>query len=296
MMQITRAQHFVWRKYLENWCVNNQLFTKNLNTGKIFSVNPKKLLKENYIYSIPILIFNELKEIERYVNQLSNSWSKDINFKFFLILSDLSILKALTQNDGDVDVTSYEKNGLEDFYTQIEYYGKDLISVKSIDDLEKILKFDQHKILTFILFQYTRTQNMRDKLRKQISSDSDNIRRAKELLTPIIMSNNVLCTPNQSVKFKILTNQTNFTFITSDQPASNLKYNGLDGTENVEEFVVMYPINPHLLLIIDFNSIDDQGIDIVSCDLETVLYYNKQIELNSNKFLISSNSEQFKNT
>lgn len=292
-MQITKAQHFVWRKYLENWCINNQLFTKDLSTGKIFNVNPKNFLKENYIYSIPILSFNELMEIERHVNQLSNSSSKDINFKFFKLLSDLSILKALTQIDDEVDVTSYEKNGLEDFYTQIEYYGKDLISVKSIDDLEEILRFDQNKILNFILFQYTRTQNMRDKLRKLISSEPENVRHAKELLTPIIMSNNVLCTPNQSVKFKILNNQTNLTFITSDQPASNLKYNSLDGAGNVEEFVVMYPINPHLLLIIDFNFNDDQGLDIVSCDSETVLYYNKQIELNSNKFLISSNSEQF---
>ncbi|WGQ15451.1 DUF4238 domain-containing protein [Sphingobacterium faecium] len=292
-MQITKAQHFVWRKYLENWCINKQLFTKDLSTGKIFNVNPQNFLKENYIYSIPILSFNELMEIERHVNQLSNSSSKDINFKFFKLLSDLSILKALTQIDDEVDVTSYEKNGLEDFYTQIEYYGKDLISVKSIDDLEEILRFDQNKILNFILFQYTRTQNMRDKLRKLISSEPENVRRAKELLTPIIMSNNVLCTPNQSVKFKILNNQTNLTFITSDQPASNLKYNSLDGAGNVKEFVVMYPINPHLLLIIDFNFNDDQGLDIVSCDSKTVLYYNKQIELNSNKFLISSNSEQF---
>ncbi|WFB64998.1 DUF4238 domain-containing protein [Sphingobacterium sp. WM] len=288
-MQITKAQHFVWRKYLENWCVNKQLFTKDLSTGKTFNVNPKNLLKENYIYRIPILTVNELIEIEAYVKKLSNNSAKDLNLIFFKIIKDLALLNFVTANNKNFDITPYEKNGLEDFYTKIENYGKELIEITSILELERLLKSHQDKILTFILFQYMRTQNMRNKLRALIIRDSENIRLAKELLTPIIIANNILCATNNSVKFKILNNQTNTTFITSDQPASNLKKDQVDEHENVEELVVMYPLNPRMLLIIDFNC-DKTNIEIVTCDIETILYYNNQIVFNANKFLISSES------
>jgi len=288
-MQITKGQHFVWRKYLENWCTNGELFIKELNTERVFNTNPKNILKENFIYKIPILAIPELTEIEAYVKQLSSDSSKDLNLIFFNVVKKIAFLNIATLEKENFDITPYSKEGLEDFYTRIEKYGRELVSVKSATDLESLLKGSLDQIKFFVLFQYMRTQNMRNNLRNLIKSDDKNIRLAKELLTPIILVNNIICSSNETLNFTILNNQTDVPLITSDQPASNIKGNELDGNGNIKELVLMYPINPKLSLIIDFTAKTTKA-EMINCDKEDILYYNNQVKRNSSRFLISIDS------
>jgi hypothetical protein len=75
-------------------------------------------------------------------------------------------------------------------------------------------------------------------------------------------------------------------FITSDQPAINLKINELDSQGNVTDFEFYYPVNPDLAILLSSN--DNRCVCRKELDYEEAKSYNKFMVDNAHSFVYSS--------
>ena len=58
-MNIVKRQHYVWRHYLLQWCVNQMVYC--LRDGKKFRSNLMGVAQERYFYEIEAMSDSELK-------------------------------------------------------------------------------------------------------------------------------------------------------------------------------------------------------------------------------------------
>lgn len=281
-MQITRKQHFVWQSYLKNWYTDdkNELFVK----GKDKGLSAKSILFEDYIYQIPILTKEELAQLKQFLNSFKFI-DKQNESIFINILSQLSIwhyLKSYNNECEDQKFEKCQKEGLELFHTNIENYGLDLIKSADRKHLINLLKIDYNKIVLFILIQYFRTQNMRNNLYEVLPNESEALKRAKGLLLPILMAENIASIYVPS--FKILINNTNNIFLTSNQPVINIAED-VDDKGNYLDFILYYPVNPNLAVEISFSN-EEMYIETLFCTDHNVSHYNEYMM--KNEIIISN--------
>ncbi|NTE03163.1 DUF4238 domain-containing protein [Agrobacterium tumefaciens] len=276
-MEITKGQHFVWRKYLENWSVKDKVFVKYIKRNVLTSSSTSKILRENYMYEFPILNELDLGELKRFISNLNfNDGEVDeIFLNFVTIVSRAFRVGKLPNNDIPKIKNGFFrktiKEGFEPFYTQTELLGQDLVAITSAEELASLLSIDYSKISLFLLLQYFRTQNMKSKLSNLLSKDSEPLRKAKSLLTPILMAYDIASQKTPS--FKLLVNNSTESFVTSEQPVINIARD-TDEKGNYLDFVLYYPINPKLAIEVSFSN-DEMYVERESCNHIGVQWYNK---------------------
>ncbi|HDZ8893986.1 TPA: DUF4238 domain-containing protein [Aeromonas dhakensis] len=167
-------QHFVWRNYLRAWANNDIICC--LMGNKIFKSNLMGIGQERCFYKLKELRYNEIEFLRALIEQdsrkiirkLNRGWIDFFN-RIFVIKKQLSEYKISTpEADEIIDVIVH--NLEEDFHSKIEaeaikflemLYKKDLSFYD--DDEEQLIEF-----LFFICQQYFRTQNINDKIRKEL--------------------------------------------------------------------------------------------------------------------------------
>jgi hypothetical protein len=273
---IKKKHHYVWKHYLKPWTVNEQICC--LRQGKRFSSSLENIAQKRFFYkSIPLNEI-ELKFIGSFLNQAHPTAKKTL-----LGLLDVYLKSAYTNE-------YTQKSGLEDFYSIVEgnfipildkIYKNDF---SFLDDLK-----ERNDFSFFIGIQYMRTHKMRDNFNNlsliNVPKDlnKDNLGKIFSLFFADIIGNWFF----QVGRLNLLHNESDFDFITGDQPIFNkkghIKVNG-----NVKEFDLYFPITPKLAIqISDYK----EGEEFL--DKDSVINYNKMIKSNSKEQIFSKQMSDF---
>lgn len=290
MEQIKKKHHYVWREYLRSWTEKDDLIhTYFKKENKVAKPNLINVAQERFYYSSEEFTLTEKNNLKNLTFQLSDNYSSSANLSIlsaFTLYSDIK--RKLNQNNIDFiedELKFIKTNFIENLHSDIENYGKKLIEVKELEDLN-FLK-DQKELLKTMIFlciQYTRTKNMKNSFSK--TSFLDKYNNPISLIFGITLANKL--TFEKNLRFKLLINKSNIYFITSDQPIINLIDKNKDGS--VDDLIFYYPISPKISIQIDFKN-NESMFESINIDESKVKYLNSKIYQYSNN-LIFSNSEQ----
>lgn len=289
MEQIKKRHHYVWKEYLRSWTEEDDLihtlFKKENKTAKPNLVN---VAQEKFFYSSDDFTLEDIDYLKDLTLQLSDAYSLPANLNIlsaFTLYSDIK--RKLSKNNIDFneeELKFIKTNFIENLHLDFENYGKKLIAVKQLDDLN-FLKNQKEllKTMIFLCFQYARTKNMKDSFSK--SSFSLKYNNPISLIFGNTMANKL--TFEKKLRFKLLVNKSNVNFITSDQPIINLVDKNGDGS--VDDLVFYYPIGPEIALEIDYKN-NESSFGSINIEESGVNYLNSKIYHCSNN-LVFSNSE-----
>lgn len=264
-MKNSRRHHYVWRRYLRAWAVNEQIAC--YSDPKFFVTNLMNVAQEKG--------FNDLRplnEVERGVfNQLFESCiSKEHKDMLKRWPEFFSFFHALYSHSNTDKLTQYLQTVEEDLHTAIEQCGEKYLEqllnddCSFYDDLEERFRFN-----FYLTLQYSRTAGFKEKIcaNGSIQTHGANIENIWQILKfPCAMSLAIkLSILDDYLRPVIMTNPTHHELITGDQPVVN-------SYENFTQLEVYYPLSPQKAFFLT-----DKEVPKRIMEPEDVIQYNKII-------------------
>jgi len=304
MSQIKKKQHYVWKKYLTSWSLNDQIFTYLKSSNKTIKTSLEGVAQERFFYALEE--FTEEEEI--ILKELINLWANDVVkpfvFEIFKQITSYSKLKRILESKilDDLNVSDVDKrlallkaNTMEDIHSTFEKLGEKLIRIRKIEDLE-FLDNDYELLSTmiFISFQYLRTKSMQEIIKPVISRYPYLSEKYLNFL-PFIYAPSIAnsLTYVKGIKFVFFDNYTDIDFITTDQPIINVKKDVINSAGEVSQMDLYYPITPKKAIIIHYQE-QKKKRKYILITKEEVIYYNNLMVKNAREFMFSSNIEQLR--
>ena len=176
---IKKNHHYVWQHYLRQWKVGS-IVCHNTKNGKIGETGEKGLAVEKHFYSIPILSFDEIDFIKKYITSIEDRLSVPeltnlIRHEFSFIIE---CLKDIAKRRGNhaLRKISEEKliDLLENKHSNIENLAKPIFDrlIKGeffcLDNLNNFFKF-----LTLLSQQYMRTNQIEGRMQDMFAEFDD---------------------------------------------------------------------------------------------------------------------------
>jgi len=275
-----RRQHHVWRYYLESWANNKQIYCKH--GEKIFITNLINIAVESNFYRIKKLTDADIKHLEYFKTK--------IKFEF-LELDNYIINTFFSIINSNEDVELLLNNFEEKFYSEIERNSIKYIDLLKNCDGEFFKNYSERlEFIIYISTQYFRTKKFKEiyteLFNSPIHGDSRNL---VNIIRQIFTFNYAVNLVYKNYNMQLLLNESEFPFITGDQPVINL--NG-DGKNPHDETVLYYPITPKIAIKIFCFKKNDQAKIIVNND--EIKYLNNKIYENSYLQIYSNNEESLK--
>jgi hypothetical protein len=298
MSTVKKSQHYVWQNYLRAWAHDQRIWTLDKKVGSIFNSNLTGVAQERYFYKLQNISEKGLEFLHNFI-KASPSSNQGFQRDFLATFSLPSEIKKRVQSSGQNELLSHlhkmEINTMEDAHSYFENFGKNLLSVKSLNDLQNFENADiKNESIIYICFQYLRTRRMRQSIARGIGEGASLPELSVWNILVFLMSLNAamsisLC---PTTTFSLLENSLDLAFITGDQPAINLMGNSRDSQGNVNSLQLYYPLSPTLALIIDMDSPTDKKYRSVQPDVATIRSLNSSLFQNCDHFVFSSNREQ----
>lgn len=291
MGNITKAQHYVPQCYLESWNNGKRLWCKDLKKGKVYHTATHNIAQKRFFNQIKRisksdadLVLNMVpidfpysEKIKEFINlykligEMPHFSKEDI--KQLLITNFPAIADKIRTTDINEEklpeiILSFEnetKMVLEKIYSEIEGEGKIYLEKIKKGDYQWYNNEERIDFIIFLGMQYTRTDDIRKRLPDEISEE------VKPLLT-FIMGFVIACSIyNNNYHIKVLKTKGETEFITSSNPAINIKRNK-DG-KPPREFDLYMPISYNVAIILTKE--EDNTIDIQNIENSDVEKYNK---------------------
>ncbi len=246
MSSITKQPHYVYRKYLKPWSLNEKIYCL-MNNKKIIFTNIMNIGKENYFYEFKQCTDKEI-EIGKYFAKNSCDNLMHIYEQINNALKKVCNSSDSTRRD---EIIEFAKQSEEKhFNCVVEDRLKPMLYSLYKEDFS-FLENTTNSMQFFhaIAEQYCRT--------KKIKENTQNM--YLKLGESDIRGENVWMLIRHSIAFKIglslfqekyqvcLLKSENANFITSDQPIINF-HSDFDGIP--DEFELYYPISPSLAIIV----------------------------------------------
>ena len=263
--QLKKEHHYVWANYLRNWSCDGKNVWYRTAKGKLICDSTRMVAKERDFYKILPLTDEGVLVIERTIQgtELCEIHTKLLNeVRYFQKVDEVFNQKGGSQALR-LSIDAYKHNMLEDFHTAYENGVKDILPILANRNLD-ILDDDTNllSLCCYLGHQFARTKSFKD-TSLLITSSYDNI--AGEVVARGMenswwfMSHTIgvnlgfsLYRDRRIHNLCLLINNTEQTFITSDNPSINV-HKSLDGSftpPKDEEFDLFYPISPRVALMI----------------------------------------------
>ncbi len=297
-MQKKKKQHFVWRKYLRPWTLDDSIFC--LMGDRIFESGLMGIGQEKYFYKLKELSTKEIqfikdlleKDQRSLISQLNHGWLELFN-KVFEIknrLDQAGVSEPSIDEILDVMICNFE----EDLHCGIESEGGVFLDKLYTKDLS--FYEDDEEVISFIFFicqQYFRTQKLSSNVQASLGSfNGYNI----EAMWPVLRHTSAtslgfsLYQDRDKFRLILIENTSTTPFITGDQPIINTYAVGLGLGESPEDLEFYYPLTPSLALLFT----DDQKYQsktIVTANKDDVIKYNTYIHEQSGRQVYASQRE-----
>ncbi|TVL14705.1 DUF4238 domain-containing protein [Shewanella algae] len=276
-----RRQHYIWRRYLKSWTTSKdqilcyrlgETFPSNLmGVGQERDFYKLKELTETDIYIIKKVFLDIIQppELREFCGEWIGAFQAIFDFNKHLEKSFPSELDTKEAIDAfDTSITNMEEN----LHSQIEKSSIHVLDrllhrdVSVFSERENFLKF-----CYFISAQFLRTKKMRDRLAANYSDLLPGfIERAAGVLRHIFASCigwHLLARCEQGkLSPKLLVNNTENLFITSDQPVINM-HSVIEGNNVVpSKTEFYYPISPRLAVLIAEDSSQEEPLQEIDSE------------------------------
>lgn len=254
-----KNQHYVWKHYLDAWAPSGKIACYRQRERKAFTPNTKNIASETYFYRVFDLTEAELA----YLNGVINSQPERVRETlrgfvdmFQLVAQTRRLLERHGKPDPAIKAQSQalldqaERCLGEQYHVAIEQRAIPLLDrLRNGDASFRLNERDASCFSYFIATQYLRTARMRNAVVGAVAAAGIDI----SPVWPIechFWSTEIGATlflNRDRYRAVILTNRTDVSFITGDQPAINLH------AANIPEFRLYYPVTPEtaLLLTVD---------------------------------------------
>jgi hypothetical protein len=257
-----KRHHYVWRSYLRNWSVNDCIKTYFIKSETWASPNLMRVGLQKHFHRIKRFTNKEYEFCKSLFNLLpitKSSSSMELLEMFSGINNpDIQTIDKNKRKEYRDFVDVGEHNLLEEYFTLIENRGipyLDLIEACNIDFLNEFER--RSDFLYFLVVQYFRTKNMRDRLKSLMSNLVENIDEDIDLdkiciLFSLQLADQVATAMavDNDFKFFFLINKSTTTFITTDQPVINVMAKPNTVNELPKELELLYPLGPNKALIV----------------------------------------------
>lgn len=247
--QVKKRQHYVWRRYLKSWCLNNKISCMR-NGMQIFSTDLMGVGQQNYFYEV-----NELtSEDINYVKSLFLGDVSDEILAFYDRLFALfSMVEALEQSARRDEVfvalkKNYAKNLEEEIQSEIELQGESCLQ-SLLDGKIDFFESDQGAahFINYICMQYLRTKKQQESIVNGFTGlHKDQIVKCINLIRIVFsikLSTNIFVN-RRKYKLILVDNVSEVKFVTCDQPVINFMAVNTPEGQQASEFGLYYPISP----------------------------------------------------
>ncbi|MBB1417802.1 DUF4238 domain-containing protein [Pseudoalteromonas sp. SG44-1] len=282
-----KNHHFVWRRYLENWQVDNKL--AYFATKKHIAATETALgvAKQDFFYKLEHIENYEDLYIKIILKFISDS-NYEINLHYYN-----SFKAALKQSDS---VNNWKINLLENYHSKIEGKMLKVLPQLSNGDFNILENSDYFKdFMNFLGHQATRTKDLKDSSFSKLNlwprfSLNENFRDEKDIdiLLSVFRKHwwffsfvfgqnyalNLLTNCNIDIHIPLI-NSSDISFITSDSPVVSLKSITGNGKD------LYFPISPKFGYVI-LRDINTKFFNEL-CTTEDVKLFNSLIVQNSHQ-------------
>ena len=304
-----RGQHYVWRKYLEAWSTDDQIWC--YRDKKIFHTNLKNVGQQRDFYEPKVLTKDDIQAIQNVlISILPNDVSKKIHLdelKMHEMISDIKqIVEEQDSHQEDIRQLDVALHNIEeDYYGQLEKIALPYLESLISENLSFFESDEDHmNFILFICFQYLRTKKFYDTI-MSIYDYTDKKRRNLQNAAWYLRQYGVInigahiCSNRGLWKLVLLRNQTSIPFVTCDQPVLNTYLYGMPKLALPSDLEFYYPITPRLAALLTrdnrYSYTDKSNIDEIEVNTYNALsvdasheqiYANEEAILDSLKHLI----------
>jgi hypothetical protein len=290
-LNVTRKQHYVWRKYLRAWAPQESIWC--LRNGKLFRSGLMGVGQEKDFYRIKEMSAEDIKFLRDFCSVQSPGLRK-VNLNWIGLFNKIFELKN-SMLEGGADADQLEQ-AMTQASIQLEESFQGAIEQRGVDPLDALLKGDasfyrdisgKTAFVHFLCTQYTRTKAMKERaLLKEYRlavRDPEVIWNAMAHIIATSLGSSLV---REQYDLFLLRNNTATPFITGDQPVINVHATAVAPGAPVKDLDLYYPISPSLAVLVALAPPDDS--DLTEVD---VVRYNALMAHHAHEQLYAANSE-----
>lgn len=295
--QKKKKQHYVWRRYLKSWLVDDKLACMR-NKQHVFSTaDLMNVGQKSYFYKVNCLSEQDISFVrDMFLSDVDETVSS-IYERLFSLFRHVEHVEKLESDGSDSDIEKlkqhYANNLEEEIQSEIESQGDPCLTKLLLGDVS-FFENDESAahFLNYLCMQYLRTKKQHDALvfgvtgvnREQIIKCANLIR---IVFSAKLAAN--LYVNRSNYKLVIARNISDTPFITSDQPVVNFLDTKTDQNQQTEEFGLYYPLSPELAVFLVEKDIFGSALEM-SFDKASVEEFN-QITLSASHEQVYASSE-----
>ena len=263
-MSIVERQHYVWRKYLEAWAVDDKVWCRR-NDGHLFNTNPVNLAVQRFFYALTDLTAEDVDFIRKFAIEPSNNEKlKKLNEGWISKFDIIFKLLDLARNGKYVTPDLLQRIAVE--LTQIEEISQGNAEQAGLGYLHALIRGDSSfydepkhasKFCFFLMQQYFRTKRMQETIMKKLplGLNHEVMKRSWPVLRYIFATNTAFAifARRKTMKLTVLNAPEGSEFITCDQPVINT-YGGGKAAKIVHNDEFYYPVSPQRAMILSEHS------------------------------------------
>lgn len=283
-----RRHHYVWRKYLSAWSVDESIWC--LRSGKIFKTNLMGVGQKRDFYKLKELSLTDIEFIKKIAIEPSKGKLKESNEGWLKMFSLVTKFREFFEKNGysepelEAMLDEAEHNLEEDFHSLIER--------EAIKDIDSILNRDisfysnDDGCMNFAFYlctQYMRTNKIKQSILQNFQGiNGINIENCWSIMRHVYATNMawVLFADRNRFRLVLIVNETSTPFISGDQPVINTYAAGKLGNETVDKVEFYYPVSPSVAILIS----EKEEYQTLS---EEFIAEDKAIEFNNMMFDLS---------
>lgn len=277
---LKRKHHYVWRKYLNAWSTNSQIWCMRGN--HIFQSELMGIGQKRDFYKIKSLEYEDVRYLKLMISKMdpraqvtSRRW-----VSFFEQITSTN--KYMNSGDSELDKLAKEilHNTEEDLYASTESsYTPILNSLLNHDFSSLSTEIGRFNFLHYVFNQYFRTLKMQERMirytQPPAALGNPNLENCWPILRHIFSDNMTLSlTSDSSYKLFALHNENVTKLLSGDQPVINTYAIGKPNSEPVYEIEIYYPISPNLAIIMSNN---DKWVGKKHLSQDEVEFFNRAI-------------------
>lgn len=251
-------QHYVWRRYLKSWLVDDKLACMRNKQSVFSTANLMNVGQLNHFYKVNSLTEHDIDFVrDLFLHDVDKTTSSIFEqlFSLFSHVEKLENFKSDGSHKGIENLKRHYANNLEEeIQSEIESQGDSCLTQLLTGDTSF---FDTDKgaahFLNYICMQYLRTKKMQDALLSGLTSaNRDQIIKCKNLIRIVFSSKlaSNLYVNRSNYKLVIAENISNSPFITSDQPVINFLNTETEQYDQTMNFGLYYPLSPNLAVFL----------------------------------------------
>lgn len=295
--QKKKKQHYVWRRYLKSWLVDNKLAYMKNNRDVFSTKDLMKVGQQFYFYKVNSLTEQDISFVrDMFLSDADESVSL-VYEQLFSLFRHVEQVEKLESDGSDSGIEKlkqhYANNLEEEIQSEIESQGDPCLAKLLSGDVS-FFKNDESAahFLNYLCMQYLRTKKHHDALVSGVKgANREQIIKCANLIRIVFSAKlaSNLYVNRTNYKLVIARNISDTPFITSDQPVVNFLDTKTDKDQQTEEFGLFYPLSPELALFLVEKEIFGSVLEM-SFDKASVEQFN-QIMLNASHEQVYASSE-----